>query len=914
MKKIIGLILGFALAAQVFPADIFAAAGDSVSIIAAKKLRAGMSLKASAVPANNQFSFQWLESDREDGEFTPIYTAQSEEYMLTTLDEGKYIKLKAVNVADSQEITAEEIKKLDSLGPISKTTFTETEVSAARSTPAQNTFYIGERSFILIDEFNADQSRYYVMSDEFYGSKAFDSNGYAGFDTESEGNIGYFLNNEFLIQGNGGKVFPQKILEHIHYDHVWWTEAGAANGDCPSDYSFKAGVSLMSESEVMKYYGVFGWQPAQTTGSWWLRTQRGVSPVIDDNIFIMNGASESEKGNTADVLCTTEHFIRPVFFLDHSFFSDTKLNTAKVGSKIVNILKKNYSLDTLKKLYTMEELEQMGILKKEFALTIETQKVAELNNEIRLQAKPEILIQDEVSAFSYQWLYKNFAEDAYKPIYKATGETYYISTEDIGKTISVEMTPVMTDGTVKDTLASASSYEVKTIGMVDRTALTSEQRQAMKTTPPENTFTVDGMKFILLNEFQDENSAFYIMAEDLYGKRAFDPDKTQKFDVKDENNIGYFLNNEFVTQGSSGKILPQSILSHIDFSHLWWTESGHANGNCPADYSFTAGISLISKTEYGKYREKIGWNTSSEWWSRTTRAKNGSGTNVMAMVVGTSSSAGDLWGREAELTSVAIRPVFFLNHSFFADVKVTDIGANVAKAMSDHYSLSALLNGKAGYTVSELEQLGILQIPQADLVTIGGNTLVNAFLKGSYQYIHPDNMPEVNSSFGFEISADNKTFTICAADTLTYQAKQADSGLYIRFYCQPRAADGVSGDKKVSRSVMISSQQDISITKMSVKEAEDGLAFSQMTTITPHISITNYSKNDRSAVCVIAAYNEKDQLKQTGIRTVNIKAEGETEIDDFSIPLTGSYHYARVFVVDSILNMNSVLGYEVVLR
>ena len=425
-------------------------------------------------------------------------------------------------------------------------------------------------------------------------------------------------------------------------------------------------------------------------------------------------------------------------------------------------------------------------------------------------------------------------------------------------------------------------------------------------------FTVGGKQFILLNEYRDENSAYYVMAEDCYGRHVYDPDDTQRFDPEDENNIGYFLNNEFVTDGNEEQMLPQAIIEHINFSHVWQNEAGHSNGNCPSDYSFTAGIALISKTEYGKYFGKIGWDAPGEWWTRTARAKDANNMNIMAMTIG--SGGGDIWDRNASRDNIYIRPVFYLDRSFFADVRISDIGANVAQAMTDNYSLSELLSGGAGYTEEELEALGILKTPDAQNVMIEGNAAVNSVLKGSYTYSHELNKPEDGSIYGFEISSDNQSFSTAAENTFDYQVKGSDNGKYIRFFCTPVDSDGISGEKVVSNTILISYTQDMAVTSITGDGIRDGKRLSELSSIAPVIEITNYSGETKQAVCIAAVYDANDRIIAMDSSVVEVTDTATVNGLSLSLSGLGSAAYARVFVVDSYADMNSLMGYEVVIR
>ena len=906
MKRLIKLIIAISIVSETLMPAGFAASGDSVTIKAGSKLRTRSTLKAEVTPSDGNFSYQWTSSESAGGVFAPIIGATEAEYKLSTLDAGKYIGLTAINNADGQTVVSEVTRTLDTLGPVNKTSFTVNEVNDAKNTPAENIFVVDGQNFILLGEFNSDTSKYYVMAEEFYGERAFDGNGYAKFDVEVEGNIGHFLNNEFLLNGNSGKKLPESIITHIDNNHVWWTESGLSGGDCESDYSFKAGVSLLSASEADVLYGKYGWQPKDDSGNWWLRTQRGSGTTIQDNIFVMMGASESNKGNAVEKACSDSCKIRPVFYLDKDFFSEVKLDVAKTGKNIGKTIKNNYTEDEISALYTDDELVKLGVKEIEFELEMTSAKT---NNGTTLTAELKNLRNQNVTGIKYQWIYKKSADEEFKPIYKENGKEYKISTEDAGRIISVEVIPEVS-GIEKSKVISAKSYTVGSFGLEPRVTLGADVRAQSKTTPEENIFTVDGAKFILLNEYDDEDSAFFIMTEDLYGTRMYDEDKTEKFDVEDENNIGYFLNNEFITDGNQNKKLPQSITDYINFNHVWYTEGGWAKSNCPADYSFTAGVSLISKSQYIKYFGKFGWNKgpteTDQWWTRTTRGVDNQNLNNMLCSIG-GDNGGDLWDRMPDSVR-GIRPVFYLKRDFFKNVRIKSAGKNVIKAIADQYAVTELLAGQAGYTLTELETMGIITPPKVTDIYLSGNGSVNCELLGGYEY--KSNKTENESEFGFEISSDNVNFSILKKDASFYKTRDADKGKYIRFYCIPKDYDGILGEKAVSDAIKITYHQDVTVTSFKL----NGDTLSNVKAITPEFTLVNNETEEKTAVCIIAAYDKDNHIIKTNLKNITLSGNGETSVTDFSMEKPTGTEYVRVFVADSLLNMNSLLGYEVILR
>ena len=149
------------------------------------------------------------------------------------------------------------------------------------TTPEENIFRVqgSDKEFVLLDvDSNGDC---FILANDFYGTRQFDSvNATAKFDVESPSNIAYFLNHDFLTSGNttDGKTYqlPEEIVEYIDFNREWKTEAGRGTSDVPNDYTVKAGVVLLSQTEWAQYASKFGdYDPTTTIFGYWLRTSRG---------------------------------------------------------------------------------------------------------------------------------------------------------------------------------------------------------------------------------------------------------------------------------------------------------------------------------------------------------------------------------------------------------------------------------------------------------------------------------------------------------------------------------------------------------------------------------------------------------------------------------------------------------------
>lgn len=192
-------------------------------------------------------------------------------------------------------------------------------------TPAKNIFKIdgSNEEFILLDN---TKDGYFVLTKGVYGSKPFDPDNTHKFDVEDTNNVAYYLNHAFKEEG----YLPEEILANINEQKEWLTEAGTANGPCPTDFTQVFGIGLLSQTEWEKYAGSFGGKDDITGNGWWLRSPRGISGA--KNIALM--AYLPVLGTTMGWDAFAALPLRPCFYLNKDFFSKVKLQTEGLGSSV----------------------------------------------------------------------------------------------------------------------------------------------------------------------------------------------------------------------------------------------------------------------------------------------------------------------------------------------------------------------------------------------------------------------------------------------------------------------------------------------------------------------------------------------------------------------------------------------------
>ena len=911
-KKFYSSLLAIVMTAGFIPQAVFAET-DSIHIYEPSRILAGTTLKIQGITNFDEYEYQWMMSDSADGEYTNILTDTSENYIVTPRDKGKYFKVKVTNKETDEATLSDNCIFVETLGPISKTAFRN--VDANMLTPAENKFSVGGQEFILLDEFDDSDSAYYVMTEGTYGTIAFDTNRYAKFDTQAEGNIGKFLNGDFLANGNGGKVLPTEIREHINAGHVWYTEGGMTRAkdssnslDCPEDYSFAAGVSLLSQSEASKYHGKYGWQPGgeNATTPWWGRTQRGASGT-DDNILVMMGSDDSDKGNMIDKLCTESYHIRPTFYLDKDFFSEEKLDLSSTGSNIKKMITKKYTASQMENIYSVEELVLLGYGVKSISISKE-----EVPNS-GLWALVAKMNDDEAVDYRYKWYISDSEDGELTEVYGNTTNKYIMAVNDRTKYITAGVIPVYADGSMGAEVRSASKTYVENIGALGRTNYSTDERVPYKNNPKEYIFTAGGEKMILLDAFSDEKNALYVMTADAKGSYIFDSDKTQKFDVEDLNNIGYWLNNEFKT---ANQTISDKVQPYINTEHLWWTEAGNNMGNCPEDYSFVAGISLLSRSEYSKYWGKFGWDDNDSiktaWWLRTGRntgvgdvfcatgIQDGNYSNLSA------NGYANTWNKNAN-TSYFVRPTFYLTKDFLKNVKITDMGEKAAEGIRKVLTVEEFMAGNAGYTENELIKLGIIELPKAENVRISGKASVGAELNGSYSYVN--GKIESGTVSGFEMSDSPDGQFKKFADGAVCKLTSAQNKKYIRFFVTPCNEDGVTGETYYSDAVIVLGNASVSAESVKVTDEAGNIAtsLSRATKLKVTAELVNYSSADKNAWIMVFVYDKDNKMIDNRGVKVNVPSEGRVINNKLSInlPEYAEGNYAKVIIWDGLLTMNS---------
>ena len=136
---------------------------------------------------------------------------------------------------------------------------------------------------------------------------------------------------------------------------------------------------------------------------------------------------------------------------------------------------------------------------------------------------------------------------------------------------------------------------------------------------------------------------------------------------------------------------PGEIINHIDMKHFWMTDGKTAE----TEELGTYGVGLMSQEEMVKYADKFGVDdgltTSSiftntyGWWIRTQDDTDTA--NKIVFRFDKTNNGSNIHGWSADVDGIAVRPCFYLNESFFSDVRINlwDMGENVRREIKKIY-------------------------------------------------------------------------------------------------------------------------------------------------------------------------------------------------------------------------------------
>jgi hypothetical protein len=636
-----------------------------------------------------------------------------------------------VTDGDGIEHISSEVSMEKALGPVIRienaagATYLQL-VARQEKTPDKFTFKLAdgsENEFILLDDMGGDG--YFVLAKDFYGKHGFDVDfGSQKFDPDRTENIAYWLNNDFLENGNGGKTLPDGIKNNIVPNHRWKTESGSSESAIPDDYYVNAGVVLLSQQELMEYCSKIGildelsWS-AEADG-WALRTVRGfdgknVNKNFNEYLYV----STARQYHTmpTDSLAH-ERYVRPAFYLNKDFFKNVKID---ISGYVDGSVAENDVIDELKSigraeldgLYNQEEL--LALFGEE-SFTPASVSGAYINYDFceigeNLTAEYDFVPAAEVAPddilgntdnSTVQW---QQSADKVNWTNIASGKNFKVTKNQAEKYIRAVVTPKDgRQGAPEGTPAETESIGrfPKNLGPINRVEGSGLNTGSNESTPEENVFVIGDKSYILLDNKGEEG--FFVLTKDYYGQKAFSTQSAAsaniRFNPSEETSVAYWMNSTDGLLGSGEYALDKAVSDHI-IEKRWTTEGGFPGTDMENDYTVAAKAVLLSQTELYQYRAKIGmldlpaWGEDAGWYTRSFRGTI-KDQAYQPLVVAHAATNKYQTLPVAYGTEALIRPAFYLDKDFFSQVKV-DVkrtGENVMQIIretgSDLYSPSEL--------------------------------------------------------------------------------------------------------------------------------------------------------------------------------------------------------------------------------
>ena len=726
----------------------------------------------------------------------------------------------------------------------------DTGLSASDSDAAASLrkFTVGGIEYLLLDQ--DENGNYFILqNNSVTNAAAYYSGGSSQTDESLDEwrynysdskSIAYYLDNTYRNN------MPESIKPHlIKYD--WniegdWPRAADENSDwfknkvANNPPEVQSGyVALMSATEFNAYKDIIGVANVPST-DWQgilLRTRfsngANYSPLLSEYYKDNNGNISMGQSD----IKLTNYFLRPCFWVDANFFANVKVTGYENSSIVKQVLKEQGYAKLNNAGYTNDEITSIGVTDTSPYGLYPTHPTQ--NN--------KILFRDGVADVSAN----NSDAEAAKRAFSIGGKNYLLLDKDS-----------------------------------------------------------DGKYFVIEN--QKTNGQKYYNGGDA-NVSSTDKDNWA-FDHKNRNSIAYYLDNGYKDA------MPNGIKDHLvmydwdvegDYplfkgkqSELEMTDwfKGKAKNNQP--YKTSGYVSLMSATEYDAYKNVIGTadldaDDSTGWWGFMFRTP-------LTMLSGESVESATYNGyspgykrdfkdgnptddiRYACMPSLNnavyyMRPCFWLEKDFFADVHVDNAGEFVTAEISENYDYLDLIGT---YTDEEITSMGIevTERPQNTVPSISnlkinhtGNKIEAAYTYNNGLADEYNNRPHISSAFG-----DNSTFAwyICSSDgsnkkaiadatenTLTVTANE--SGKYICVEVTPANGLGDAGEKQSLVYFVPEGTNELKINGVRLKNQNNTEIFDigdvqNATALTVSVDVENLTDVQKDITLILTVYNNDKKL------------------------------------------------------
>lgn len=569
--------------------------------------------------------------------------------------------------------------------------YRENEIAATNKyADADYVFELGSEKFTLLDSSENESSKYFVVANQVYERKYIKTD---SFTSTAETSLNHWLNNDFISEDFSGNKLNSKIIAHIDNTHVWGLDPSAAIAE---GTSFTAGITIPSVSEMTAYGSIMGY--ADPEENYATRTQlTGTTKSI-----VIYDKAKSNVSETSWKLANRNNnalsYIRPIFWLDDKFFVKVPLDLTKAGAKVKEEIKK-IDVNELLKIYSANYLiENLGIAPPEGYVSIKKAKVITLSgnqaaNGETLKASFEYDPENKYDMASARFKWERVSDEGATEV--GSGETYVVTEAD---TINGKYA-IRFNVTVTDTSGNSTEHNSELTGKIPVIAARSYAPNVniSMTKDEDNTdykFTFGGKSFTLVDTFNNDKSTFFVVPNDSYGQAGMN---SAYFDPNDQAGMAYTMNTTFVNNGLDSGLLPQEIIDHIDFDHMWVCESAPLcpNEKVNESYAFKAGVTLLSFSEIEKYRNIMATVGNLSGYSRTAaNFKNTAAGKEELNYINTikwNDGNSAIWANHWDTIDVKnnVKPVFYLGKSFFKEVAIDweTVGTKALEMLNKVYTV-----------------------------------------------------------------------------------------------------------------------------------------------------------------------------------------------------------------------------------
>lgn len=734
MKKFLSAMISGMMMLSVVPSTVMANTEITIATTDGKAAEVGNTLRAEVTNPTGDVTYVWMA----DGE--AIEGAEGQEFVLTYEQFGKTVSCMAVDENDAYasnelEVVSDFDKHVDNtfanftvatLGT-EKTGFGNEDWEFEMVNPYGSTM-----SFSLLDIQNNKEGKYYILANDYYTARSNNSNNNAAivntvYNPELPGTVAYNANYGYTSKNGSQWSLPDAMADAVDTDHVWITEK-AYEGSITEAYTFKAGVVAPAIWEMREYIDrikvdIRKSNQISTKHSMWLRTAlkdnhyHSVYPDPDndgdyneDMVFQSGTTSNWQFRLNALHIANSTGYLRAEFFLNEDFFKNGKINLATAGANVLAEISK-HSYEDLSKIYTEEEI--VSYLNVTIPSDARAQITAADGGEFEVGNRAVVNVKNMDGNLTYMWTADG--------VEVGTSKELILTFAHFGKEIACKVsngtTSVVSNAvevTSKD--FSTYGYEVPASGglVYNIGNVTGEGDSSWE-------FKIDGKSFTILKTNNNDESTFFVIANDFYGTKSGTALSVAKWDVNDIDGLPGYINEELYADGIAPIHLPVGIGNSINRNHVWMTEaSARATNGATEAYTITAGVVAPSYWEWRTYIDRIKVDIRpgvvTPYWFRTGyldayfRTLNSdamlNGTNLL---VGKSSDGTYNYFRGNILATSngvgLVRPVFHLKKDFFKTAKIDLVkaGSNIINTMNTMYTNEELLNV---YTKAELKAAG----------------------------------------------------------------------------------------------------------------------------------------------------------------------------------------------------------------